>query len=208
MNGKISKMPSMYIEYEVKDKNGKIIQKGKRKGHSWVGNIIGLLSSLTNRTTSYGCSTPVYYGSTDLVDTTGTAVGVPKGGGVNAGSGESNYGIVIGQSDAPVALSQYNLLAKISHGTSSGQMLYNASTAEAMVKDTTWYFRVIRTFTNNSGASIVVREIGLVFNLPASTGSTSGGYNVLLARDVIPNGITVPNGSTLTLRYIISYSLS
>jgi len=208
MNGKISKMPSMYIEYEVKDKNGKIIQKGKKKGHSWVGNIIGLLSSLTNRTTINTCSTSVGFGSADLVDVNGTAVGVVKGAGVNAGSGESNYGIVIGQSDAPVALSQYNLLAKISHGTSSGQMLYNASTAEAMVKDTTWYFRVIRTFSNNSGASIVVKEIGLVYNFLAATSSATTYYNVLLARDVIPSGITVPNGSTLTLRYIISYSLS
>jgi len=208
MNGKISKMPSMWIEYEVKDKNGKIIQKGKKKGHSWVGNIIGLLSSLAGRTYIYSTSGTISFGSADLVDVSGTALGVAKASGVNAGSGESNYGIVIGQSDAPVTLSQYNLLAKISHGTSSGQMLYNASTVEAMVKDTTWYFRVIRTFSNNSGASVVVREIGLVFNLPASTGSVYSYYNVLLARDVIPSGITVPNGSTLTLRYIISYSLS
>jgi hypothetical protein len=81
-------------------------------------------------------------------------------------------------------------------------MSYGTSTVEALTKDTTWQFRVVRTFTNNSGATITVREVGLFIQVNTPT------KQVMLARDVITSPINVPAGSTLTMRYIISHSLS
>ena len=208
------KLPKAVIEFEVRDENGKLIQKGKFPAKSWVGNILGLLSCLVSGMT---CTTSVggYGGAsrTDLVDISGTARGLFMGCyasgsylGGNAGAGVDTYGILIGGSDTPVALSQYGLGAKIAHGTGSGQMQYGASTIDTMVKNSSWYFRAIRTFTNGSGATITVREIGLFLQLPIS--SASGGWaQFMLARDVLPSPINVPNGSSLTVRYIITHSL-
>jgi hypothetical protein len=206
------KLPKAVIEYEIRDKNGKLLSKGKFPAKSWVGNVIALLSSLI----SYwggGTSGSYFIGRSDVIDTGGSARSLVLGAGsaaVNLGgaapSGESTAGIVVGTSDTPVTLSQYNLQAPISHGTGAGQLSYGATTVEPLVKDTTWYFRVIRTFTNNSGASITVREIGLFVRL--GMGGSPYNFNCMLARDVLTSPITVPNGSTLTVRYIISQSLS
>lgn len=204
---KLCKLPSMRIEFEVADKNGKIIRKGKRIGHSWVGNLIALLSSF-----AYGGSTSgatAYIGSTraDLTATDNTTTGIPvytSGSygylfGMNAPAGDDTYGIVIGSSDVAVSLSQYNLQSKIPNGTGSGKMTYNTSTVESLTKSDIWYVRILRTFTNNSGSNITVKEIGLIMYIYPK--------KVMFARDVISGGITVPNGSVLTLRYIIQQSL-
>jgi hypothetical protein len=203
------KLPKAVVEFEVRDKDGKLIQKGKFPAKSWVGNIIGLLSSLI-----YGGTCPTsgangfpYSPRADMTETGGTSQGITIWGsgvvvGGNAGAGVDSYGILIGSSDTPVAIGQYSLGSKIAHGTGSGQMSYGASTVEALTKDATWFFRVVRMFTNSSGATITVRELGLFIQVTNPT------KQVMLARDVATSPINVPNGSTLTLRYIISHSLS
>lgn len=199
-------LPKLYIEYEVKDKDGKILSKGKFKSQTWVGNIVRLLNQLLNlwatgsTLTTYVVDTP-----TVVKDTSNTARSFRLGSasqltwGGKAPAGNTSAGILVGTSDAPVTIDQYNLQGLIAHGTGAGQLSYGDTTVEAMTEGTTFLFRVIRTFTNNSGASITVKEMGLFILL---------GYTIMLARDVPTGGITVPNGSTLTLRYIISHTIS
>jgi hypothetical protein len=207
----VPKLPKAVIEYEVRDKNGKLLSKGKFPAKSWVGNIIAVLSCIISTwaqtTSNYSTSSRA-----DLIDTSGTARSLLLGGGTststvggNAPAGTADSGIVVGTSDTPVSLGQYNLQSPIAHGTGAGQLSYGATTVESLVKDTAWYFRVIRTFTNSSGSSITIREIGLFvrFGLFSPTY-----FSCMLARDVPSTPITVPNGSTLTVRYIISHSLS
>jgi hypothetical protein len=205
----VPKLPKAVIEYEVRDKNGKLLSRGKLPAKSWVGNIIGLLSSLIYGGTcpSTGGAGYPYSARADMTATDGASQGITIYGisvivGGNAGAGIDTYGILIGSSDTPVAIGQYILGSKIAHGTSSGQMSYGTTTVEALTKDTTWQFRVVRTFTNNSGATITVRELGLFIQVTNPT------KQVMLARDVLPSPVTVPNGSTLTVRYIISHSLA
>jgi hypothetical protein len=202
-------LPKAIIEFEVRDKDGKLLQKGKFPAKSWVGNLVGLLSSLIYGGTcpSSGSAGYAYTARADMVAVDGAAQGITIIGtnitvGGNAGAGVDTYGILIGASDTPVSIGQYSLGTKITHGTGIGQMSYGTSTVEALTKDTTWFFRVIRTFTNNSGSTITVREIGLFIQL------TYPNKQVMLARDVLASPINVPAGSTLTLRYIISHSLS
>jgi len=202
------KLPKAVIEYEVKDKDGKLIQKGKFPAKSWVGNIIRLLNMLwdvwASVTTTY--SFYVYGLKTLILDTTNTArsFGINAGASGNFGgeapAGDTSAGILVGTSDTPVSISQYNLLGLIPHGTGAGQLSYGATVVEDLTTDTIYLFRVIRTFTNSSGATITVREIGLFLKLTAQS--------FMFARDVPPSPISVPNGSTLTIRYIISHSLS
>jgi hypothetical protein len=209
------KLPKAVIEYEVRDKDGKLIEKGKFPAKSWVGNIVGLLSCIIS---AWSTASGSYYATApsraDLLDTGGNARGVGLSvaytGTVTLGgcapAGDTTAGIVLGSSDTPVSIGQYSLGALITHGTGSGQLTYGATNVESLSKDTTWLFRVVRTFTNNSGASVTVREIGLYVRL--GTISSSPYYtSVMLARDVPTSPISVPNGSTLTVRYIISHSL-
>jgi hypothetical protein len=206
------KLPKAVIEYEVRDKNGKLLSKGKFPAKSWVGNIIALLSCIISTwaqtTSNYSASS-----RSDLIDTSNSARSLLLGGGTstsvvggNAPAGTADSGIVVGTSDTPVSLGQYNLQSPIAHGTGSGQLSYGAITVESLVKDTAWYFRVIRTFTNNSGASITVKEIGLFVRFGMFGGPNY--FSCMLARDVPSTPITIPSGSTLTVRYIISHSLS
>jgi hypothetical protein len=100
----------------------------------------------------------------------------------------------VGSSDAPIAIDQFNLGAKIVHGTGAGQLSYGAMTVEPLTKTaTTWSFRMVRTFTNGSGGVVTVREIGLVLAVPS---------RVLLARDLVVPARDIPAGGTLTVRYI------
>jgi hypothetical protein len=202
------KLPKAVIEFEVRDKNGKLLQKGKFPAKSWVGNIVCLLSAIFS---SWATSTSGYATGSraDLIDTSGTtrplgfgATGAGITFGACAPAGEITAGIVVGSSDTPVSIGQYALIGLIGHGTGSGQLQYQASTVEPLSKNTTWLFRIIRTFTNGSGATVTVREIGLYVKIG------SGGQTCMFARDVPTSPINISNGSTLTVRYIISHSLS
>jgi hypothetical protein len=209
------KLPKAVIEFEVIDKNGKLLHKGKFPAKSWVGNIVGLLSGIISM---WSAASSGIYGTTpsrsDLTDTGGNARGIciacgtgqfPTLGGC-APAGDVTAGIVVGSSDAPVSIGQFTLQSQIAHGTGSGQLQYGATTVESLAKNSSWYFRIVRTFTNGSGATVTVREIGLYVRLGMSTSPYF--YSCMLARDVPASPINVPAGSTLTFRYIISHSLS
>jgi len=194
-------LPKMYIEIEVRDKNNEIIKKQKEKAHSWVGNFIKALSAIMKAKTVYDIHE-------QIIAVNGASFGFPFISSasdplmyVEADEGEGGYGIVIGSGDAPVNIDDYNLDTKIPHGDESGKMHYNATTVESPAKTNNGYtFRVIRTFTNNSGGDITIKEIGLIAKHRMN--------NYLIARDVLSSPVTVPNGTTLTVRYIISYSIS
>jgi hypothetical protein len=201
------KLPKAVIEFEVRNKDGKLIQKGKFPAKSWVGNIIRLLNALWNRWAN-AAQAGIYYIVTPsvLLDTSNTArsliIGTSDTGyfGGAAPAGDTSAGILVGTSDTPVSLAQYSLMGLIAHGTGAGQLSYGATNVEDLTTGTTYFFRIIRTFTNNSGATVTVKELGLFLKpLPQS---------FMFARDVPASPINVPNGSTLTLRYIISHSLS
>jgi hypothetical protein len=202
----------MYIELEVKDREGRLLRRKKIRAQSWVGNMVGMLSCIFSGITAPSSGAYFHITGTraDLLNTNGSARGIMLGApdntyiGVAAGAGVDSFGILVGTSSTPVVIGQYNLGAKISHGTGLGQLSYGAVTVEAMTKDTTWYFRVIRTFTNNSGAGITVYEVGLFIQLPLDQYTVD---RYMLARDVISGGVVVPAGASLTVRYTISHSV-
>jgi hypothetical protein len=206
------KLPKAVVEFEVRDKDGKLLQKGKFPAKSWVGNIVSLLSAIISTWGVVGVGNAVF-SRADLIDISGTsrAMGLATGAsgptlGGCAPIGETSAGIVVGSADTPVSIGQYMLVTLIGHGTGSGQLQYGATTVEALSKNATWQFRMIRTFTNGSGATVTVREIGIYVRLGYSASPYY--YSCMFARDVPASPINVPAGSTLTLRYIISHSLA
>jgi hypothetical protein len=133
---------------------------------------------------------------------------------LTAPSGNSSYGIVIGSgasagsTPSPTA---YNLVAQIPNGISSGQIEYGAVSIGAVSQSgQITQFTISRSFTNVSGATITVTEIGLVANVTGfamvtvSTHTAVSSDYFLIAYDIPSSAISIQNGQTLTITYTFS----
>jgi len=183
-----------YLKIKVIDENGKCTYYRRYRSRSFVANFLRQIftnlshQSVNNVNTSGGSYSIVNY---DTII-------------VNNVSNNDNYGILIGSGTSAPNIIDYNLSQVISNGASVGQMQYGAVSVTGAVTNTstnTGYITVTRTFTNNSGASITVSEVGLV----AWSGNFSGQSNqfYLIIHDLLPTPITVPNGSSLSISYEI-----
>lgn len=65
---------------------------------------------------------------------------------------------------------------------------------------------VVTTYRNDSGATVVVKELGLVGKSFNSASATN--RNVMIARKVLATPITVPNGVTMSFTYSIDLSFT
>lgn len=113
----------------------------------------------------------------------------------DAGTTTSTYGIQVGSSTAAESINDTALGTQIAHGTSAGQLQYGSMTYGApSTTATTTTFRFTRVFTNGSGGTVTVQEIGLVSR------QTSAGNSFLLVRD-LTGAVAVNNGQQLTVNY-------
>jgi len=104
---------------------------------------------------------------------------------------------VVGTGTTSVTRDDYTLEAQIPHGFGDNQLVYGEVTVEDVdgsPPDSIW--RVLRTFTNESDATITVTEIGLI--------ALVQGQPVLIARDVLDTPQDVPVFATLTVRYVFT----
>jgi len=194
---------SLEYEVEVRDKNGKLTSRQKGVSHSYLKQFIAFLKAQWQG--AYGGS----IGSVSITDTGGNARTIPRSAAAafnttalqcGCGVASSAYGVVWGTSDTPNILTTYSLGSQIVHGVGAGQFSYGAQTFDDPTNPSglIWIFRIIRTATNNSGGTITVKEIGLIGSCD-DTGATQRYFQ--MARDVI-TPTPVPNGSTITTRYI------
>jgi len=183
-----------YLKIKVIDENGKCTYYRRYRSRSFVANFLRQIftnlshQSVNNVNTGGGSYSIVNY---DTII-------------VNDVSNDDNYGILIGSGTSAPSIIDHNLSQVISNGASVGQMQYGAVSVTGAVTNTstnTGYITVTRTFTNNSGSSITVSEVGLV----AWSGNFSGQSNqfYLIIHDLLPTPITVPNGSSLSISYEI-----
>jgi hypothetical protein len=110
--------------------------------------------------------------------------------------GVDTSGIVIGSGTTSPTRTDYNLQAKIPHGTGVGQIYHNRQTYE-LLSDT--QFRLTREFTN-AGSDLSVAEAGLIY----TTGIGGTLRNLLLLRDVF-TAISVTTGNGIRVRYTFSF---
>jgi len=189
----------------VKDRNGKIISENEQKCNSYVKNFLLLLNA------GFRISTSSVVDTGGTVQNTGAKAHYSNGwcnfGGYTittyggwsalAGAGDDTFGIVVGTGDTPVTADDYNLASKIAHGTDAGQLSYGAVTLyDPFVSDYTVKQRIARSFTNNSGADITVKEIGLIVKTSVDN------YLVMIIRDVI-TAKTVPAGGSLDIELVL-----
>lgn len=204
-----------FIEAEIRDKKGRLIEKRKFRSRSFVANLLRLLRQMMIRYTT-GSSGIVKYNvitSAEPIDHTNTARGIEVNtyyassvhNNLLAGAiaGETDFGIRVGRGTGTPTPANYNLDILIEHGTNTNQLQYGAVTIEAIsIVGNTVTLTITRTFTNGSGSTVVVSEIGLSVRISVSATSAQFAY-IQIARDLASPPINVPNGSTLTLRYLL-----
>jgi hypothetical protein len=218
------------IEIKVMDKNGKIIKVHKQRSHSFVSNFLSIIASglatsyqqnISNTTYGYFSRltngnyvqyNPNTYFPNSFLD-------------LNDGANDSTYGIVVGLGTTPPTPNDYILGSQITNGTGSGQLIYSAhkisptpvsngtsnsysatstpSSGLLPVSGNTTSWQISRQFTNQSGASITVSEVGLITQFYISSSSTTF---ILLAHDLLSSPVTVPYLSILQITYTISVS--
>jgi len=180
----------------VTDKHGKVVRDtGIRECKSFVKQfLVGIITDLSVQ----GRTCKDVNGEEFTMATSryaSSCYGLFKG---NAPAGNDSYGIQVGRDDTTPTNNDFKLLDKIEHGDESGQLEYD----EMMFFDITesggyMKFPFIRTFYNNSGATITVKEIGLVVYVDFNS------KYCLWLRDVLSPPIDVEQGKTLTVQYII-----
>ena len=181
----------VYCLVEVKDK-GKVIYSKQFESHSFVAQWLQLLYSMFGliNISILGNSVPFP-----------TAFNTPIK--LNDGSNDNSFGIQVG-SGTTKSINDTGLDSLILNGNSAGQLAYGSVSILSPAINTSTNqgsFDVTRSFTNNSGGSVTVSEVGVVANIPALNGSS---YNILIIHDILSSPITLANGQVLTVTYIFS----
>ena len=208
-NGKDVPTYNAYLTIIVKDSNGKVIQVHRQRSHSPTANFIGLLLPKT-----YFAVTNTSY---TLTNTSGGTCSY-KSSFTNAtnnisypNSGGNNYptylvGIQVGSGQQSNPYNAFTLAAPIANGTGAGQLVYgNPSVPGGVaVSGNSVIFSITQIFSNQSGNTINITEVGIIVqvqlvNQPASSSTNCG--NILVWYDVLSSSTSIPNGGSLTIYY-------
>lgn len=116
-----------------------------------------------------------------------------------AGAGNTTYGILVGTGETAPATGDYSLETQISHGTGAGQLSYGATTVDHATEiGANMDMIITRAFVNGSGASITIKECGIVVR---HMHWGSGYYYFLIIHDAANQA--VPDGYTAYVTYTI-----
>ena len=188
-------MKNVSIFYQVVVRHASrltVFDSGLQPAHSFT---IGFSKILFNVGLWIGAESPVAVTSTSGVSVTNTfnsSATQQQSLRTDAGTTTSTYGIQVGTGTAAESINDTSLQTQISHGTSVGNLQYGAMTYGApSTTATTTTFRCTRVFTNGSGGTVTVQEIGLVSRTTNS---------ILMIRD-LTGAVAVTNGQQLTVNY-------
>jgi len=221
-----------FIEIEVRDREGKVIQRGRHEMKSFTNNFLKIIEGFFNAYGNYGTgfraapaskATIVYIDGTSKDAWTEAYLDYPPatgdsfGGGVamatRAGAGVDSYGIVVGSGTTPFNLNNYALATKIAHGTGSGQLSYDGMSLDDLGLDTSvsppvYRVRLMRGFKNLTSSSITIAEVGVIArNYWKDGGGVRNDVTFLIARDVLPTTYTVPAGGSATVAVVIEVAM-
>lgn len=120
---------------------------------------------------------------------------------LNAGVGDTNYGILFGSGTQPVAKTDRQLQTLIAHGSNPTQLTYGATTIETESGGgNITQFRIIRSATNNTASTIQVKECGMGARSTNYIGAT---YYFLVERTVLPAPYDILAAATAYGRYTV-----
>jgi len=183
----------------VRDAKGKIMRIEEAPSKSFILNFLYVWWVCLNLNTSASISSVNGSGQ----ETTMTP-DEPMGWASWAGplSGMQYTGIQVGSGTSSPSASSPYLESLILNGTGSGQLTYGTNTVTSpSISSNPATLQITNTFTNNSGGSVTVGEIGLA---PALSNWETGVHEaVLMIHDVLSPAASVPNGGTITVTYTL-----
>jgi len=204
-----------WIDIEVRDREGKVVQKGRHKMHSFTNNFLAVLltmlssaggaTSTTGSVTGDSGSATTIYGS--LISGGNGFGGTPIA--LNAPAGTDSFGILVGSGTTAFSLTQFSLATKISNGTGSGQMSYGISSVTDLGVNTSvsppvYQIQIVRAFSNLTSSAITINEVGLeAKNYWAATVNV----NFLIARDILSTSYSVPPNGSATVAITIGVTV-
>ena len=202
-----------FLELEVKDKDGRVIQRHRQRSHSWVRNaynqLVTQLMGINGSDETWGA------GYINIMQSSGTVMsgtrvaticndsadpeGAPYA--YMAAAGSDTSGILVGSGTTAETFEDYNVETLIANGVGAGQLSYVASDPPAKTYTAgTKVYQVqhVRYFNNNSGASINVNEVALL-----CSGEFGGSRMWANSRDVLGSSVAVPDTGQLKVTYTI-----
>jgi hypothetical protein len=112
-------------------------------------------------------------------------------------------GICVGSSQIPYDINQYNLQSLITHGTGTGQLQYGSNNVSFFsINGTTATWTINKTFSNESGNTVNINEIGIIHAT-----SSEGGLIFLMLRDVLPSTIALQNQKSIRIEYAFTLNV-
>lgn len=179
---------ALYYSYQVRGADGRVkVQHRRRTAHSFLIAYARFLylkiaGAASQSITDTGSVSRTIHNSTQLSS--------------HGNAADTTQGLVVGTGTNVVALADVALQTKIAHGTSAGQLSYGASVVNAPTSDSTSTTLILtRDFSNASGGTITVREIGIYSDMGPNTGK------FCIVRDNVT--IALASGDVLTLNYIL-----
>lgn len=202
------------LEYILKDEHGDVIKEGKKEAESFTLAFLRMLAIQFEGHSDFA------YGpflTNTLVDVDGASTRISP----NchnffsaAAIGDTTFGLAVGTSDQAPSFLDYSLIAKVPHGTALGEIQYGVQGYGLPAADPLQaHVRLSRVFANSSGATITVKEAGIIvmgyrqtypwLTSVATITAATNRANFLIARDLVdaPLGVDVLDGMSLTINY-------
>ncbi len=126
---------------------------------------------------------------------------------ITSTEGQTNRGLVFGTSNGAFAVTQNDLLGKIAHGNSAGQLFYHSTTNGTFDINTTTNslsFKFFRSVENRSGSNISIYEAGIFSDGGAAV---AGVQSFMLDRRVIDPPVTITNGNIISFTWEFCYEV-
>lgn len=185
----------LYYQLFLHDKNGKLVRKTrKRRSRSFVLQYLQIIETFMRQGSVKGLDINGIERTFQGMIGSSTAAYCLR---LKALAGDDKKGIVVGTGSTAPANDDYALESQIMDGTGSGQLYYqDQAVGQAQIIGNNVDLTLTRAFTNNSGATITIREIGMYCHCDVA-------YYVCILRDVLPAGKDVLNGETLTVQYTL-----
>jgi len=190
----------VFLHMYNRNAGGHLTQRLIQRSDSFLPNFIGMLYSQMDCTYNGGGTSgsgPNTSGTSEAFINDYSYALYIEGFSTNDRSGDSSYGVQVGTGTAANSTSTYALASQIANGTGSGQLSYGSHSYNWSTGSTSTI--VVRSFSNNSGASITVSEVGLVWK--------SNSYFIMI-RDVLSSSVTIANGGSTTFQYTIAITVS
>lgn len=187
----------LLIRAVVRDPNGKVLSDtGQKPSKSFLIQFLEFFRYLFDGLT--GVATDVFEVE-ETIYNTGGSYQADTTFLINTGINDSDAGIVVGTGDTAETSTDHKLETQLTEGVGAGNITHGAVVVETTeVVGTNVDLETKRSFPNNTGASITIKEAGVYTRIIRP--SAPNKFHCII-RDVLSPAIDVPDKCALTVYY-------